>query len=1464
MTPFQITNVPNSSCPAAGGVFTAIGIACIAAIISPALALDLPKLPTGESFFWGKEPVSETSATRAEINLNGLWLFQPGKQLPKPTGPWAAIRVPGSWDVQSEWGNAPMPGLVGPIPAWPGVEMGSSKDPVANFVLKQTHAWYQRDLTIPADWNGRKILIDFERVSTDASVLIDGKKVAELHWPGGISDLTPHVTPGRTHLLQVFVTAVPSEKELLIAMRDDYADKGNTALRQRGIIGDVMLYAQPKGPTLGSMAVRCSVEKKQFSLELRAENLTKEFIGKATATLKSWPDGKEVKKFETEVTLTPDQTTTLTFPWADPKLWDIGEPNLYTVSFRIDSPGFKDERTERFGFREIRRDGRKIFLNGREFRARLTHANADNIGGMQEVASALIERSLKHGYNMLEIWPNDTFRRGFADFRADYARWADEKGMLLMMPLVRPDDIFDWKKAIPAEQHAVWLKANQTLIQKLWNSPSVALYIFFGNEFMTADDQNPHRLGNRAALAQSQQKDTSAAEKLVSELRSLDPSRLFGSHSGASVGGEFHTANHYMGITPLQEREETPAIWANSGDIPYGAVEFCTPFAGDMNRARMSWNSYSEPLATEHMAAMLGTQAYLAETDAFRKNLTATYDAAASRYTVWSGQFDGKLYFDAYPPYHDYQVDQLRRVWRAWRTYGVNLGMIQWEKVLESKAQGEATLPAFQPGRRGFYHPVVPASWVSAQPLDPEKLEPRQLAYYQGIQPLIAYIGGPAEDGNWVAKDHHFTAGDSAEQSIVIVNDSLHEQAYKATWSLTYPNQPSSLTGEFIGRLPAGENKIIPLPFTVPGVAAKTDATLSMECILGEPAAPITLKDNKSLRFYPLPTAAAKLTVQAFDPEGKTTGLLKSLGFTVTQFSADRSAASDLVVIGRRAMSDPAFPSLALRDHVAAGGNAVIFSQDPEFMRTRAGLRIHQWIARQFWPVATQASHPLLAGLDADDLRDWNGSSTLLSPYNAEDLTTSAQRNGYPTYGYRVGGRGGVSSSAWEKPHHSGWTPLLEGEFDLAYSPLMELAHGKGTLVLNSMDVEDRAEPAARMLTQRVIEYAATAKAKPRRTAFYSGNDAGAALLKHTTIPFTRIATPPAPGSLWIIGSDANIPDSNLETALTAGTNIIFIGGQDKLPLGIETKLTPFGKIADPLPAWPELAGLSISDLRIRTDLEIPLVQPKAALDLAASGLLARTTIGAASLVIFQGHPAALDSETKPYHRYSEWRWHRALSQILANLGASFESDALFFELKPNPYLPIDLVGPWKLLLENSMPPSASVESANVDSIPVDRNKATLSFDDSTWETARLPAMNTIGPIDFEKIDGSIWLRRKVTIPADWQGHGDLMIHLGSLDDHDTTFFNGIKIGGIGKDDAQSWSKVRSYRIRDYVAKPGQENVIAIRLFDQYGGGGMGASGAPLSIRLELAKPVEIPSYYQPGFRMDKELGDDPARYTRW
>ena len=54
----------------------------------------------------------------------------------------------------------------------------------------------------------------------------------------------------------------------------------------------------------------------------------------------------------------------------------------------------------------------------------------------------------------------------------------------------------------------------------------------------------------------------------------------------------------------------------------------------------------------------------------------------------------------------------------------------------------------------------------------------------------------------------------------------------------------------------------------------------------------------------------------------------------------------------------------------------------------------------------------------------------------------------------------------------------------------------------------------------------------------------------------------------------------------------------------------------------------------------------------AANGLLARVNSGSGVMLVFQGNPLALDSAHKLYYRFSEWRWTRALSQILTNLGS--------------------------------------------------------------------------------------------------------------------------------------------------------------------------------------------------------------------
>lgn len=1453
------------------GLFHAFLVATLLMKGGRTLAEDVQvKLPDGERFTWTEEPVVATSATRAEVVLNGLWLFQPAID-EQPKAPWAAIRVPGSWESQNEWGNMRLPSFVGTPPAWTGASFRTEKHS-QNLYLEQTaRAWYQREITIPKEWTERNVILTFERVSTDAEIFINGKKSGEIHWPGGDVDLTSVVTPGSTVTLLVRVTAVASEKELVIAMREDYADKGNSGLRQRGIIGDVILRSRPLGAHLESPAIETSVSKKEVTISTAVLDLKSPTHGKLTATVTEWPTGSVAETFTAEVEIEPSQPIVLKWPWLAPKLWDIGQPNLYTLKLKVETPGMMDEVTERFGFREFKIEGRNLYLNGTPFFGRINHAAADLIGGFKEAADAETRRMLSMGYNLLEIWPNDTYRRGFGDFRAAYARSADESGILLIMPLIRTDELFSWETVPTKELHQRWLDANGHFVSEVRNDPSIIGYLFSGNAFMTADDQNPMRIGNKQALAQSQQQDVSHALGFIEELRKLDPTRWFGSHSGAGVG-DVQTCNHYLGLTPLQEREETLSQWTKTGDMPFGAVEFCSPFSADMHRARMSWNSDSEALATEFMAGILGPRAYEKETALYRESLRERFDVSKGRFVRGPGGLTaGELGYEKYPPYLDFIAPQIEKLWRSWRTYGISLGMLQWENLFNNNVAGNSKLPPFQPGRRGCYSPTLPSKTLAVSLTNPPISDSSSATYLKSIQPLMAYLGGPldASDG-WVAKDHHFIAGQTVRKSIVLINDGRTAQPYTVGWQASDKAGNRLHANTVTGTLGVGEKAFLPVEFSAPDVDDKTDLKITMTASFdGSDSSenPVTLADNAVVRVLPVLPALEKATpIAIFDPEGRTTAMLRHAGFSPTSWTGGPVPDGTVLVIGRRAMSDPEFNLKAFQSTILNGTHAVLFAQDPILLRERAGIRVHQWINRQFWPVETQKDHPLITRLDENDFRDWTGSGSLIAPRNTDNLKESAQRRGYPVYGFRVGARGSVSSAAWEKPHRSGWTPLLEGEFDMAYSPLMELRHGKGYLLSCSLDLEDRAEPLEEVLARRVIQSAASAKVEPRRDVFYTGDDRTAAWLKSSSLVFSKLEEAPPAGSLVIAGPGSALKQAQIDALLAAGTHVFLLGQtSEMLPLGIVAKVAGYGPISpDPLPAWPELRGLSSSELRLRTDIELPLIQSSSLVETAANGLLARVQSGPGVMLVFQGNPLSLDSAVNQYFRFSEWRWTRAISQILTNMGASFSADDILFALKPDPFVPLDLVGEWKLLSETTFPPAPSVAEATIDPGPKSLDPAKPDFDDSKWSKIQLPAMNQIGDINWHTSDGSIWVRRKILIPADWRNQGDASLVLGSMDDHDNTYFNGIRVGSVGKANGEAWNTPRSYRIPEWLIQAGKENTVAIRLFDQYGGGGFGANGGPLSMRLELRRKPERASVYVPGFRTDKAMGDDPARYTRW
>src|SRR5665648_432505 len=109
-------------------------------------------------------------------------------------------------------------------------------------------------------------------------------------------------------------------------------------------------------------------------------------------------------------------------------------------------------------------------------------------------------------------------------------------------------------------------------------------------------------------------------------------------------------------------------------------------------------------------------------------------------------------------------------------------------------------------------------------------------------------------------------------------------------------------------------------------------------------------------------------------------------------------------------------------------------------------------------------------------------------------------------------------------------------------------------------------------------------------------------------------------------------------------------------------------------------------------------------------------------------------------------------------------------------------------------------------------------FKDQNWKK--------INPDDFwenqgyEGYDGIAWYRTRIVIPSSLKKNDELIkafrISLGRIDDEDITYLNGQKIGT-----ASGWNIERSYLIPFGLIHWDQENVIAIRVNDMSGNGGM-------------------------------------------
>lgn len=116
---------------------------------------------------------------------------------------------------------------------------------------------------------------------------------------------------------------------------------------------------------------------------------------------------------------------------------------------------------------------------------------------------------------------------------------------------------------------------------------------------------------------------------------------------------------------------------------------------------------------------------------------------------------------------------------------------------------------------------------------------------------------------------------------------------------------------------------------------------------------------------------------------------------------------------------------------------------------------------------------------------------------------------------------------------------------------------------------------------------------------------------------------------------------------------------------------------------------------------------------------------------------------------------------------------------------------------------------------------ATLDYDDSDWEEIYVP--RRWEREGFNGYDGYAWYR--TTFSGDELEKDRVhYLRLGYIDDVDEVYFNGVKIGfsgGFPPDYYTAWQAQREYRIPNELLNYNGENLIAVRVFDKGGEGGI-------------------------------------------
>lgn len=418
---------------------------------------------------------------RSVVPANDNWLFfagdiADGENVNLDDSNWQQVRLPHDFQIHQPWVE-------------PSADEKPDEDnPMANIRSRLSarafkemgQGWYRKTFTPPAEWEGKRVLVDFEGLLLVGDVYLNGERIGgtDYGYLGFDADISKKLKFGEPNVLAVKADTGKPENSRWYTGAGLYRDVNFivTDPKQYFVRHPFAITTPDVSADKSTVVIDGELTNyvKDDSIRVGIEIIAPDGQAVYSKTTSHWNNRKQpIREFRLD-----------SLELNNVSLWDLDTPNLYTMVATIYRPDgtVADKLEERFGIRKIefspeygfKLNGEKVLLKG--------IANHHTLGAL---GAAAYPKAIEKRIDMLKDFGFNHIRTSHNPYSKQFLDLCDEKGILVV------DELYDkWTSQFAGGRKdwtELWQHDVPEWVRRDRNHPSV-IFWSLGNELQLIPD----------------------------------------------------------------------------------------------------------------------------------------------------------------------------------------------------------------------------------------------------------------------------------------------------------------------------------------------------------------------------------------------------------------------------------------------------------------------------------------------------------------------------------------------------------------------------------------------------------------------------------------------------------------------------------------------------------------------------------------------------------------------------------------------------------------------------------------------------------------------------------------------------------------------------------------------------------------------------------------------------------------